>query len=94
MDTVWPGFGENMRILEWIVNRAKGGKAMGIESPIGWMPRYKDITWEGIEGFSKAVTYSHMGNPTLPSAMYHFTAEFGMGSGGSNTLMPPGKLAG
>jgi len=50
---VWPGFGENMRILEWIVNRAKGGKAMGVESPIGWMPRYRDITWEGIEGFSK-----------------------------------------
>ena len=50
---VWPGFGENMRILEWIINRAKGGKAMGVESPIGWMPRYKDITWEGIEGFSK-----------------------------------------
>jgi len=50
---VWPGFGENMRILEWIVNRAKGGKAIGVESPIGWMPRYRDITWEGIEGFSK-----------------------------------------
>ncbi len=49
---VWPGFGENMRILEWIVNRAQGG-AMAIESPIGWMPRYKDINWEGIEGFSK-----------------------------------------
>ena len=32
-----------------------------------------------------------MGNPTLPSAMHHFTAEFGMGSGGSNALMPPGK---
>jgi hypothetical protein len=40
------------------------------------------------------VTYSHMGTPTLPSAMHHFTAEFGMGSGGTNALMPPGKLAG
>jgi len=49
---VWPGFGENMRILEWIVNRAQG-KAMAIESPIGWMPRYSDINWEGIEEFSK-----------------------------------------
>ena len=35
-----------------------------------------------------------MGTPTLPSAMHHFTAEFGMGSGGTNALMPPGKLAG
>jgi phosphoenolpyruvate carboxykinase (GTP) len=49
---VWPGFGENMRILEWIVNRAQG-KAMAIESPIGWMPRYSDINWEGIEDFSR-----------------------------------------
>jgi phosphoenolpyruvate carboxykinase (GTP) len=50
---VWPGFGENMRVLEWIINRAKGGKAMGIESPIGWMPRYRDLNWDGIEGFSR-----------------------------------------
>ena len=49
---VWPGFGENMRILEWIVDRAHG-KAMAIESPIGWMPRYQDINWEGIEDFSE-----------------------------------------
>ncbi|NNF15426.1 MAG: phosphoenolpyruvate carboxykinase (GTP) [Gammaproteobacteria bacterium] len=50
---VWPGFGENMRILEWIVNRAQG-RAMAVESPIGWMPRYQDLNWEGIEGFSEA----------------------------------------
>ena len=37
---------------------------------------------------------SRMGDPTLPSAMHHFTAEFGMESGGSNALMPPGKLFG
>jgi len=50
---VWPGFGENMRILEWIVNRVQG-RAMAIESPIGWMPRYQDINWEGIEDFSES----------------------------------------
>ncbi|MBT8056714.1 MAG: phosphoenolpyruvate carboxykinase (GTP) [Gammaproteobacteria bacterium] len=49
---VWPGFGENMRILEWIVARARV-QAMAVESPIGWMPRYDDITWDGIEDFSK-----------------------------------------
>jgi len=49
---VWPGFGENMRILEWIVKRAQG-KSMAVESPIGWMPRFSDINWDGIEGFSK-----------------------------------------
>jgi phosphoenolpyruvate carboxykinase (GTP) len=50
---VWPGFGENMRILEWIVNRSHG-QAVSVESPIGWMPRYQDINWEGIENFSEA----------------------------------------
>ena len=40
---VWPGFGENMRILKWIVHRAKGGQAYAIESPIGWMPTHMDI---------------------------------------------------
>ncbi len=33
------------------------------------------------------MTYSHMGTPTLPSALLRFTSEFGMGSGGSTTLL-------
>src|SRR6266487_1835238 len=36
---LWPGFGDNMRILKWVVERAHG-RAVSIESPIGWMPRY------------------------------------------------------
>ena len=39
------------------------------------------------------LTYSHMGSPTLPSALLRFTSEFGMGSGGSIALFSPGKLA-
>ena len=40
------------------------------------------------------MTYSHMANATLPSAMRRFTSEFGMGSGGSNALLSSGKPVG
>jgi phosphoenolpyruvate carboxykinase (GTP) len=48
---LWPGFGENMRILKWIVQKISG-KTNAVESPIGWMPHYDDIDWKGLN-FSK-----------------------------------------
>ncbi len=48
---LWPGFGENMRVLEWVINRVNG-RTGAVESPIGYMPRYEDLNWEGID-FSK-----------------------------------------
>lgn len=48
---IWPGFGENMRVLRWVVERVQG-RGYGVESPIGWMPRYEDMHWDGLD-FSK-----------------------------------------
>jgi len=45
---IWPGFGENLRVLKWVIERAHG-QAVSVETPIGWVPRYEDLDWRGLD---------------------------------------------
>jgi len=45
---IWPGFGDNMRVLDWIIKRCEG-KVDAVETPIGYLPKAEDINVKGIE---------------------------------------------
>ncbi|CAJ0867462.1 Phosphoenolpyruvate carboxykinase [GTP] [Ralstonia sp. LMG 32965] len=56
---VWPGFGENMRVLKWMVDRIEG-QAQGDEHVFGVSPRYEELSWDGLdftaEQFAKVIS--------------------------------------
>jgi len=55
---LWPGYGDNMRVLSWVLERVQG-RGYAVESPLGWMPRREDIPWQGLE-FDPSVFYALM----------------------------------
>ena len=46
---IWPGFGDNMRVLMWILARC-AGEVEAVETPIGFIPKAEDINIEGLDG--------------------------------------------
>jgi phosphoenolpyruvate carboxykinase (GTP) len=45
---LWPGFGQNMRVLAWVVDRARG-RGPAVESPLGFAPPYAALCWAGLD---------------------------------------------
>ncbi len=50
-DFIWPGYGDNMRVLDWIIDRCEG-TVDAVETPIGYEPKPEDINVEGLEGIT------------------------------------------
>jgi phosphoenolpyruvate carboxykinase (GTP) len=49
---IWPGFGENMRVLEWVVGRCHGTRH-GVNTALGIIPRFEDLNWDGLQKFTR-----------------------------------------
>ena len=52
-DYIWPGFSENMRVIEWIVRRCRGS-IPGHETQIGWIPHWEDFNTDGLDSFTQS----------------------------------------
>ena len=85
---VWPGYGENMRVLKWMIDRLEG-KVQGTEHVFGVSPAYEELTWTGLNfsadqfktviGIDKAAWQKEMELHTelFEQLAYHLPRELG-----------------
>jgi len=77
---IWPGYGQNMRVLEWIVDRVHG-RGGAVDGPFGRMPRYENLDWAGldfpVEKFRGIMDVSREGVRAEVAAIREFFAKFG-----------------
>jgi phosphoenolpyruvate carboxykinase (GTP) len=83
---VWPGYGENMRVLLWMIGRVEG-KAGGLDNAFGVSPRYEDLAWDGLnfsrEQFASVIGMDHgawqqelkLHDELFEQLAYHLPAE-------------------
>ena len=61
---IWPGFGDNMRVLDWILRRCKG-QVKGVETKLGVSPSYNELDLTGLEGYTEETFETNMAlNPS------------------------------
>ncbi len=77
---LWPGFGDNLRVLEWMIERVKG-TAGAIDTPIGALPRAEDINLDGVslgdEAREKLFGFDRDGWRAEFASIGHYLEEYG-----------------
>ncbi|HEY0818943.1 MAG TPA: phosphoenolpyruvate carboxykinase domain-containing protein, partial [Rhizobacter sp.] len=83
---IWPGYGENMRVLKWVLDRVEG-TGQGVENIFGTTPRYQDLNWTGLDftaeqyeqvtNIDKAAWQTELGlhDELFKQLAYHLPAE-------------------
>ncbi|NMC72652.1 MAG: phosphoenolpyruvate carboxykinase (GTP) [Myxococcales bacterium] len=77
---LWPGYGQNMRVLRWITERVRG-EGGAVDSPLGRVPRHEDLCWDGLEltkeAYRRLVQIPRAGVRAEADALKSFFAQFG-----------------
>ncbi|MGO4262558.1 phosphoenolpyruvate carboxykinase (GTP) [Lysobacter sp. TAB13] len=77
---LWPGFGDNLRVIEWMIGRVKG-EAGATETPIGHLPKASDLNLDGVslneEAHAKLFGFDHAGWSAEFDSIGEYLREYG-----------------